>query len=65
DKRGLKTALRTLSSGRLKGGAAFSFGHIYHILSNPIYAGRIRHKTKVWPGKHPALIDPADWDAVQ
>ena len=65
DKRGLKTALRTLSSGRLKGGTAFSFGHIYHILSNPIYAGRIRHKTKVWPGQHPALIDPADWDAVQ
>jgi site-specific DNA recombinase len=65
DKRGMKTALRTLSSGRLKGGTAFSFGHIYHILSNPIYAGRIRHKTKVWPGQHPALIDPADWDAVQ
>ena len=65
DKRGMKTALRTLSSGRLKGGTAFSFGHIYHILSNPIYAGRIRHKTKVWPGQHPALIDPADWDALQ
>lgn len=65
DKRGLKTAIRTLSSGRLKGGTAFSFGHIYHILSNPIYAGRIRHKTKVWPGQHPALIDPADWDALQ
>ncbi len=65
DKRGLKTAIRTLSSGRLKGGAGFSFGHIYHILSNPIYAGRIRHKTNVWPGQHPALIDPADWDALQ
>jgi site-specific DNA recombinase len=65
DKRGMKTALRTLSSGRLKGGTAFSFGHIYHILSNPIYAGRIRHKAKVWPGQHPALIDSADWDAVQ
>jgi site-specific DNA recombinase len=65
DKRGLKTAIRTLSSGRLKGGTAFSFGHIYYILCNPIYAGRIRHKTKVWPGQHPALIDPANWDALQ
>ena len=65
DKQGLRTAIRTLSSGRLKGGTAFSFGHIYHILSNPVYAGRIRHKTKVWPGQHPALIDPADWDALQ
>jgi site-specific DNA recombinase len=65
DKRGLKTAIRTLSSGRLKGGTAFSFGHIYYILCNPIYAGRIRHKAKVWPGQHPALIDPVDWDGVQ
>jgi site-specific DNA recombinase len=54
-----------LSSGRLKGGTAFSFGHIYYILCNPIYAGRIRHKAKVWPGQHPVLIDPADWDGVQ
>lgn len=65
DKLGLKTAVRTLSSGRLKGGTDFSFGHIYHILTNPIYAGRVRHKTKVWPGQHPALIDPEEWDALQ
>ncbi len=65
DKRGLKTAICKLSSGRLKGGTAFSFGHVYHILTNPIYAGRIRHKTRVWPGQHPALIDPEVWDALQ
>ena len=65
DKLGLKTAIRTLSSGCPKGGASFSFGHIYHILTNPIYAGRIRHKEKVWPGQHPALIEPARWDALQ
>ncbi len=40
DKLGLQTAIRTLSSGRLRGGTEFSFGHVYHILSNPIYAGR-------------------------
>jgi site-specific DNA recombinase len=65
DELGLKTAVRTLSSGRLKGGTFFSFGHIYQILSNPIYAGRIRHKAKVYPGQHPALIDPEQWDALQ
>jgi len=65
DKLGLKTAIRTLSSGRLKGGTQFSFGHIYHILTNPIYAGRIRHKANVYPGQHPALIEPAVWDALQ
>ena len=65
DKLGLKTAIRTLSSGRLKGGTPFSFGHIYHILTNPIYAGRIRHKANVYPGQHPALIDPEHWEALQ
>ncbi|HCQ63703.1 MAG TPA: recombinase family protein, partial [Rhodobacteraceae bacterium] len=65
DKLCLKTAIRTLSSGRLKGGTPFSFGHIYHILTNPIYAGRIRHKANVYPGQHPALIEPESWDALQ
>ncbi|MEY8099641.1 recombinase family protein [Falsihalocynthiibacter sp. S25ZX9] len=65
DKLGLKTAIRTLSSGRLKGGTPFSFGHIYYILTNPIYAGRIRHKANVYPGLHMALIEPAHWDALQ
>lgn len=65
DKLGLKTAIRTLSSGRLKGGTSFSFGHIYHILTNPIYAGRIRHKANVYPGQHSALIEPELWNALQ
>lgn len=65
DKLGMKTAIRTLSSGQLKGGKPFSFGHIYYILTNPIYAGRIRHKSNVYPGQHPALIEPAHWDALQ
>ena len=65
DKQGLKTAVRKLSSGRLKGGTAFSFGHIYHILTNPIYAGRIRHHAKVYPGKHQPIIEPKIWDQMQ
>jgi site-specific DNA recombinase len=65
DRLGLKTAIRTLSSGRLKGGTPFSFGHIYYILINPVYAGRIRHKANVYPGQHPQLIEPEYWDALQ
>ncbi len=65
DKLGLRTAVRTLSSGRIKGGAQFSFGHIYHILTNPIYAGRIRHHAEVYPGQHEAIINPYVWDQLQ
>ncbi|MEM8539341.1 MAG: recombinase family protein, partial [Pseudomonadota bacterium] len=43
----------------------FSRGHIQFILSNPIYAGRIRHKQKVHQGLHAAIIDPQIWDEVQ
>lgn len=42
-----------------------SRGQLYHILTNPIYAGRIRHKGKAFEGQHPAIIDPARWDALQ
>jgi len=65
DKLGLKTVVRKLSSGRLKGGTDFSFGHIYHILTNPIYAGRIRHHAKIYPGKHQPIIKPDVWDQLQ
>ncbi len=65
DARHLKTPVRTLVSGRLKGGAAFSYGHIHYILTNPVYAGRIRHHAKVYPGQHEPLIKPEVWDGIQ
>lgn len=43
----------------------FSRSQIHYILSNPIYAGRIRHREHVYDGQHPAIIDPAIWDEVQ
>ncbi len=65
DALGMKTPVRTLISGRVKGGAQFSYGHIHYILTNPVYAGRIRHHAKVYPGQHPPLIDPEVWDGIQ
>ena len=65
DALGLKTPVRTLLSGRGKGGAQLSYGHIHYILTNPVYAGRIRHHAKVYPGQHPPLIDPEVWDNIQ
>ena len=65
DALGLKTPVRTLVSGRVKGGASFSYGHIHYILTNPVYAGRIRHHAKVYPGQHPPLIAPEIWDSIQ
>jgi hypothetical protein len=47
------------------GGHSFSRGHLYRVLSNPLYAGEIDHKGKRFPGQHPAIIARETWDAVQ
>ena len=47
------------------GGLPFHRGHLYQILSNPLYIGKVRHKDKVYEGKHEALIPQELWDTVQ
>jgi site-specific DNA recombinase len=51
--------------GRAIGGLSFARGHIYKILSNPLYLGEIEHRGVRYPGQHPPLIDRQKWDAVQ
>ena len=41
-----------------------SRGHLYWILSNPIYVGRLRHKGQIHDGLHSAIIDPETFDRV-
>ena len=40
-------------------------GQIHHLLSNPVYAGRIRHKDQVHEGRHDPIIDPTRFDTIQ
>lgn len=61
----LRSRRRERAGGRISGGIHFDRGHLQHILSNPVYAGRIRHKQKIYDGQHPAIIDPAIWGEVQ
>ena len=46
-------------------GAPISRGHLYWILSNPIYVGRLRHKGQIHDGLHPAIVDVEIWERVQ
>ena len=64
-RRDLRTRARTQKSGMQVGGHHFGRGHIHQILTNPLYAGRIRHKSKVYDGQHPAIIDEEIWNKVQ
>ena len=62
---GLRTKLRTMLDGRQSGGTAFSRGHLYLILSNPIYIGRIPHKGHSYEGEQDAIINTETWHKVQ
>ena len=63
--RGIRSKQRTFESGRQWGGAVLSHGAVHAILTNPVYAGRIRHKHQVYDGLHDAIVDEALWDRVQ
>jgi DNA invertase Pin-like site-specific DNA recombinase len=65
DRLGLRTKCSTTANGTERGGRPFSRGHLYTLLSNRIYTGRITHKGELYPGQQPALIDDETWTAVR
>src|SRR6185437_2063002 len=60
----LTTKPYPISTGKVLGGLPFSRGHIYRILSNPLYIGEIVHKAVRHAGQHPRIIKQEIWDAV-
>ena len=62
---GLRSKLRKTRNGSARGGSIMGRGQIHHVLANPVYAGRIRHKDIVHDGQHEAIIDPERWEQVQ
>jgi len=65
DRLGLRTKCSTAANGTERGGRPFSRGHLYTLLSNPIYTGQIAHKGELHPGQQPALIDDESWSTVR
>jgi hypothetical protein len=46
-------------SGREGGGERFTFVGLRRLLTNVLYAGKVRYKDEVHDGKHPEIVDPA------
>jgi site-specific DNA recombinase len=65
DAEGVRLPIRIVGTGNKSGGGLMSRGHIYHILSNPIYVGRLRHKGTIHEGLHDAIVDQEVWDRAQ
>ena len=62
---GWVTPIRVTKRSDAMGGKAFTRGHLYRILSNPIYIGRVSHHDQTFEGQHPAILDEALWQAVR
>lgn len=62
---GIRTKVQHRTSGPHRGGIPFKRGSLFHLLSNPIYRGKIVHKGKVYDGEHEAIVDEDLWNAVQ
>jgi site-specific DNA recombinase len=65
DAEDFRLPVRIDGGGRSTGGGLFSRGHIYKILSNPIYVGRIAHKSQVHEGQQPPIVTVDLWREVQ
>ena len=58
--------LRTDGTGKTIGGGLIRQGHLYKILSSPIYLGRLTHKgPSLHAGLHDPIVDQETWDRVQ
>jgi hypothetical protein len=63
--RDITVPARIDGKGNSLGGGRFSRGHLYKLLSNPIYVGDLGHRGAVHPGAHPALVTRELWNEVQ
>jgi len=50
---------------KTKSGNNFTRGMLYFLLANPIYIGKVKHKTNVYDGHHQPIISLKDWTKAQ
>jgi DNA invertase Pin-like site-specific DNA recombinase len=62
---GYRTKRYHSRGGKVSGGKLFSRGHLYRILQNHVYRGKIEHKGQVYEGAHDAIIDEEVWTKTQ
>jgi hypothetical protein len=62
---GLVTKRRSRTNGQPTGGQPFTRGHLYQLLTNPIYVGEIAHRDVTYAGQHDAIIEREVFNAVR
>ncbi len=62
---GFRRKVWTAKTGRVCGGGPITLSSVYHILRNPIYVGKVRHRDDIYEGIHEPIIEPALFGKVQ
>jgi site-specific DNA recombinase len=65
DEKDWRTPARSTQRADAQGQGRFTRGHLYRILSSPIYVGRVPHKDQAFDGLHEAIVNQELWLAVQ
>ena len=65
ESQGIKSPMRTQANGIKRGGLSMSNGALGHILKNPVYIGKIRHRKTIYDGLHQGVIPEELWNTVQ
>jgi site-specific DNA recombinase len=65
ERRGWLTKRWQTRKGHFRGGQKFTKGSLHHLLTNPVYLGKVKYKKEVHPGEHQAIVDQEVWQQVQ
>jgi site-specific DNA recombinase len=63
--KGIKTRMRVWKTGKVVGGITFKTGTLTHLLHNPVYVGKVKHKENIYEGAHQPIISREMYDLVQ
>jgi len=63
-RRGWKTKSRKSKRGIRHIGRPFTKAALTHLLTNIVYAGKVKYRGAIYPGEHRAIIEPTVWEDV-
>lgn len=62
---GFVSKKRIWPCGKAYGGNGFTWHPLKSILTNPVYKGMMRHKARIFKGRHMPIVPEAEFDEVQ
>lgn len=65
EKRGWLTKRWQTRKGHFRAGQRFTKSSLHHLLTNPVYLGKVKYKKELHPGEHKAIVSSELWQQVQ